>query len=137
MLPDDFPGAAGKYVLDSEVLLAASRFDGAGYLAGYAVECTIKTVAQVEGQDPHGHDLNVLSRKALELAALPTQRTARYLKDPNLTTLSYGDLPGWRHTLRYQPDGFVGEANSRVWVAEARRLYEDVIVRMRIDGVLK
>ena len=41
-MPDDFPGAASKHTLDSEVLLAAHSFDGAGYLAGYAVECTIK-----------------------------------------------------------------------------------------------
>ena len=29
MPPDDYPGAASKHVLDSEALLAASRFDGA------------------------------------------------------------------------------------------------------------
>jgi hypothetical protein len=49
MPPDDFPGAASKHVLDGEALLAANRFDGAGYLAGYAVECTTKTLVQVEG----------------------------------------------------------------------------------------
>ncbi len=49
MPPDDYPGAASKHVLDGEALLAAGRFDGAGYLAGYAVECAITTVAQVEG----------------------------------------------------------------------------------------
>jgi hypothetical protein len=79
---DDYLGAASKHVLDSEALLAASHFDGAGYLAGYAVECTIKTVAQVEGSGSHGHDLGGLSRKALVLAAMPSNRTARYLRIP-------------------------------------------------------
>jgi hypothetical protein len=100
------------------------------------VECTIKTVVLVEGSAPTGHDLGKLSRRALELAALPSQRTARYLKHSGFTTLAYGDLPGWKETLRYQPDGFIGEAFSRAWVAEARRLYDEVIVQMKINGDL-
>ena len=71
---DDFPGAASKHLFDSEALLAASRFDGAGYLAGYAVECTIKTIAYVEGnQSTRTHDLGGLSRKALEFGCATIQ----------------------------------------------------------------
>jgi hypothetical protein len=137
MPPDDFPGAASKHVLDSEALLAAKRFDGAGYLAGYAVECTIKTVAQVEGQTlGREHNLNNLSRKALALAALPTNRTARYLTNPNFTTLVYGGPPGWKETMRYQADGFIEQSDATRWVAEARRLYDEVIVQMRLNGDL-
>jgi len=94
MPPDDYPGAASKHVLDSEALLAARRFDGAGYLAGYAVECTIKTLIRLEGQSLRGHNLETLSCKAMGLAALPRQRTARYVTNPNLTTLTYGDPLG-------------------------------------------
>ena len=116
MPPDDYPGAASKHVLDSEVLLAGNRFDGAGYLAGYAVECTIKTVAQVEGRRLSGHNLGELSRDALVLVALPTGRTARYLTNPNFTSLTYGDPAGMEgsHALSAvrirEPDrrGFVG-----------------------------
>ncbi len=136
MPPDDYPGAASKHVLDGEALLAANRFDGAGYLAGYSVECTIKTLAQLEGASPWGHNLGGLSREALRLAALPSQRTACYVTNPNLTTLTYGDPPGWKEELRYQPDGFVGEASAKAWVAEARRLYDEVIVQMKLNGDL-
>ena len=52
-----------------------------------------------------------------------------------MTTLTYEDPPGWNEKLRYQPDGHVGEAAARAWVAEARRLYDEVIVQMRVDGV--
>lgn len=135
MPPDDFPGAASKHVEDSEALLAVSRFDGAGYLAGYAVECTIKTVAQVEGKGLRGHDLGKLSREALRLAALPG-RTARYLTHPSITTLAYGDPPGWMETIRYQAAGFVSEKDALAWVAEARRLHDEVIVQMRLNGDL-
>lgn len=137
MPPDDYPGAASKHVLDSEALLAANRFDGAGYLAGYAVECTIKTVAQIEGKDLQGHDLGNLSRKALVLAALPSGRTARYLTNPDFTTLTYGDPPGWRHTMRYQAAGFVKQKDAVAWVAEARRLHDEVIVQMKLNGDLR
>jgi hypothetical protein len=137
-MPDDFPGAASKHVLDSEALLAANRFDGAGYLAGYAVECTIKTVAQVEGRKlGKRHDLGDLSRKALVLVALPSSRTARYLTNPNFTTLTYGDPPGWKETMRYQAVGFVNRADAVAWVAEARRLHDEVILEMKKDGILR
>lgn len=136
MPPDDYPGAAFKHVLDGEALLAAGRFDGAGYLAGYAVECTIKTVAQVEGKLLRSHDLGDLSRSALTLVALPSGRTARYLTNPNFTTLTYGDPPGWRETMRYQAAGFVNQTDAANWVAEARRLHDEVIVQMRLNGDL-
>ena len=71
MPPDDFPGAASKHVLDGEALLAANHFDGAGYLAGYAVECTIKTLVKVAGASLWGHNLGDLSRKALGLFPSP------------------------------------------------------------------
>ncbi len=137
MPPDDFPGAASKHVLDSEALLAADRFDGAGYLAGYAVECTIKTVAQVEGSGRLSfHNLGALSREAMALAALPSGRTGRYLTNPKFTTLAYGDPPGWKETMRYQAAGFVNQAHAVAWVAEARRLHDEVIVQMRLNGDL-
>jgi hypothetical protein len=137
MPPDDYPGAVSKHVLDCETLLAAGHFDGAGYLAGYAVECTIKTVAQVEGSPLRpSHDLGKLSRGALALVALSSARTARYLSDPNFTTLTYGDPPGWRETIRYQAAGFITPADAANWVGEARRLYDEVIVQMRLNGDL-
>ncbi len=107
-----------------------------GLLAGYAVECTIKTVAQVEGNLLRGHNLGDLSRSALALVALSSGRTARYLTNPNFTTLTYGDPPGWKETMRYQAAGFVNQSGAANWVAEARRLHDEVIVQMsfRVAG---
>jgi HEPN domain-containing protein len=82
MPSDNYPRAASKHVLDSEALLAANRFDGAGYLAGYAVECTIKTLIQVQDKPLQTHDLGALSRQALDLKALPGGRTATYITHP-------------------------------------------------------
>lgn len=45
---DDYPDAAEKHLEDSKVLMAGSRHDGAAYLAGYVVECVLKTLIQLE-----------------------------------------------------------------------------------------
>ena len=136
-MADNYPEAARKHVLDSEALLSASRYDGAGYLAGYAVECTLKTLIWVEtGKGARDtHDLNILSSRALQLAGLPTQKTAAYAKGPMITSLPYGPA-GWRETLRYEAEGTVTRADCEARVSEVRRLHDAVIIPMKFDGVL-
>ena len=48
---DDYPDAAGKHMEDSNVLIAGSRYDGGAYLAGYVVECSLKTLIQLEPEE--------------------------------------------------------------------------------------
>lgn len=43
---DDYPAAAKKHLNDAKALVDAKRFDGAGYLAGYAIECSLRSVVQ-------------------------------------------------------------------------------------------
>lgn len=86
---DDHPEAAGKHLGDALVLSEAKRWDGAAYLAGYVVECSLKCLVIIEhngnvglaqaGAQARGlgHDLNALSQEALRLAVLPGARTAR------------------------------------------------------------
>jgi len=116
---DNFPEAARKDVVDSETLLSMNRYDGAGYLAGYAVECTLKTLIWVETGSAWGHNLNDLSSRALQLAPV-----------------AYGRPRGWRETLRYEAEGTVSEAESRLRVSEARRLHDEVITPMKLDGLI-
>jgi len=135
-MPDNYPEAAGKHAVDCAALLAASRFDGAGYLAGYVVECVLKTLIRVENTAPRfDHDLGRLSRKAAKLASLPSQKTAKYVTTPNVTILTYGLPTGWDENLRYEAPGAVTEATAKAWVAEAQRLHREVIVAMKLDGV--
>lgn len=136
-MADNYPEAARKHVLDSEALLGARRYDGAGYLAGYAVECTLKTLIWVETREKgSSHDLNSLSARALQLAGQPAQKTAAYVKGPPVTSLRYGP-PGWRETLRHEPEGTVARTDCEAWVAEARRLHDTIIIPMKLDGVLR
>jgi hypothetical protein len=135
-VPDNYPEAAWKHVSDCEILLSAKRYDGAGYLAGYAVECTLKTLIQVERPPGvRGHDLNSLSIQALQLIGLPGQRTRSYVRNPIITSLPYGPQ-GWRETLRYEAAGAVSQADSEAWVKEAKRLCDEIIIPMIVDGVI-
>jgi len=133
---DNYPEAVRKHVLDSEALLLMNRYDGAGYLAGYAVECILKTLIWVEnGATGGGHDLNRLSARALSLHSLPSQKTAAYVTQTGITSLLYGPA-GWRETLRYEAEGAVSGTDSAAWVSEARRLHDEVIIPMKLDGVI-
>jgi HEPN domain-containing protein len=134
---DNHPEAAEKHVLDSEALLKVNRYDGAGYLAGYAVECTLKTLILIEGHRMRGHNLNELSIRALALASVPTQKTAKYINSSAITTITYGHGPqDWNESLRYEPEGAIKPADCLTWVSEARRLYDGVIWQMKLDGLL-
>jgi len=134
---DDYAAAAGKHVQDAGVLLLNGRFDGAGYLAGYAVECVLKRLIQVERHPvERHHDLSALSATASRLASQPGQRTARYVKNPGVTSLRYGFPGGWKETLRYTAPGTVTETEAVSWLEEARRLHSEVIVAMKLDGVI-
>lgn len=136
----DYPEAAVKHCDDARHLLSGSHADGAAYLAGYAVECALKTLIQVERATvaPVGqwkHRLNDLSIEALRLAALPTNKTARYLSNPALTTLRYGPPPaGWKEDLRYYPAGTIPQPTAEQWVDEADRLYIEIIGELKKDG---
>jgi hypothetical protein len=118
------------------------RYDGAAYLAGYAVECILKTLIQLgqpSGTLPRAlkiHDINELSKKALSLATLPCSRTARYFPlGSSVTSFPYGNLPlGWKETLRYYHEGTIPQTTASAWLSEVKRLYEHVLWGLIKDG---
>jgi hypothetical protein len=137
----DYPAASRKHCVDARVLSDNQRCDGAAYLAGYAVECIIKTVIQVENKSakvPHKHDLDDLSSRALLLMALPNSRTARYFKEINSIGIPYKEPPlGWNERLRYHPENKIPSQTANEWVSEAERLYVNVIGGLMKDGEVK
>jgi hypothetical protein len=137
---EDYPDAASKHCSDARSLLDEGRPDGAAYLAGYAVECILKTLIQVgrggravvKGR---GHDLNALGADATRLASLPTSRIASYFRGGPLAALPYAAPPaGWKETLRYYPEGTISPALAKAWTEEAERLYTDVVGELKKNG---
>lgn len=137
MMADNYPEAARKHATDCRILYANGRFDGAGYLAGYAVECVLKTLIKVEsGTKVSDHNLLRLSSEAMRLASLPAQKTAKYVTRSGVTMLRYKGPDGWRETLRYEAAGVVSETDAKAWVDEAQRLHQEIIVAMKLDGMI-
>jgi len=134
---DDHPDAAGKHLLDALTLRKNGRFDGAAYLSGYVVECSLKTLIIFQTRKAiRGHKLNDLSKRALELAKLPTSKTARFNKVIS-GKLSIGDpVTGWKETLRYHASGSISSVEANAWVDEAVAVYQSTVAQMKLDGIL-
>jgi len=111
---------------DARILLRNSRFDGAGYLCGYAIEVALKLqVCQFrnwEGQPENErenssfqilrtHDLNAL----LQLTSITVQRE---IKSRQFTEWSI--IRTWHPEARYHPIGSVsrGDAEALLQAAE-------------------
>jgi hypothetical protein len=134
---DDHAEAAGKHLVDSRTLANAGGADGAAYLAGYVVECCLKTLVLVaSGAVAQVHSLNDLTSEALRLAALPGSRTVRYAPRQTPGHALYDRAHGWRPALRYRPPGHIAPAVAAAWLAEAELVYVSTIVTMRLDGVV-
>ena len=135
---DDYPDASKKHIEDSEVLFIAARYDGAGYLAGYAIECILKAIILVEkGNSVRHHDLNKISTNLKFILATPSSKTAKYIKNPNITKMKYGkSVSEWEETIRYQSQGRVNNTDASDWIKEAKRLYQEVIYQIILDGVI-
>ena len=141
---DDHPEAAGKHLDDAFTLFVNERYDGAGYLAGYVVECSLKSVVLFSSPGPgtnwkkqDGHKLNTLSTKAVHLAvSLSAGRTARYVPNQTPGHSIYASATGWRETLRYRPSATVSDQAAAAWIEEAEKVYESTVAKMWKDGVL-
>jgi len=134
---DDYPEAAKKHLGDAETLFQAQHYDGAGYLTGYIAECVLKTVIVLEGGKAlRVHKLHDLSQSALELAAMPSAKTAKYAIGPSPGHSMYDAARGWRETLRYRPAGSITPQEATDWLTEARTLYAAAIIPMQLDGLI-
>lgn len=89
---DDHPDAAAKNLDDASALFGARRFDGAAYLAGYVVECSLKTVivvheiAKQAGLTPVTLAAGMASSTAPVVAALPGSYQKARLASKSPTT---------------------------------------------------
>ena len=134
---DDYVDAASKHVKDARILLDQNRLDNAEYLAGYVVECTLKTIAVLEGINVrmYKHDINQIHSKLVrDIPSLASPKTAAYIRYP-ITNLQYGLPNGWEEVMRYRSP-FVAKACAESWVIEAERLYRQIIQTMQKDGLI-
>src|SRR5206468_11481018 len=95
-------------IADAAILLAAGRWSGAYYLAGYAVECALKAcIARLTNQDDfpdkkfasdcYTHSIEQL----VKLAGLKVQRDADATANPDLEA-NWGIVKDWTEEGRYE-----------------------------------
>ncbi|MCY4635956.1 MAG: HEPN domain-containing protein [Acidobacteria bacterium] len=133
---DDYPDAAGKHMEDSNVLLAERRYDGAAYLAGYVVECALKTLIQLEtGNAEHSHDLGGLCDQLDRLAAQAGARQGKVYLAAEAALRASTVLHNWRPEQRYRGPG-VGAAEAGAWNQEAGFAYRKIIGKLRLAGAI-
>jgi hypothetical protein len=133
---DDYPDAAGKHLADAEALVAARRYDGAGYLAGYVVECALKSLLQVEtggAQQTHSYAklLDQVGKTCLTAGAM----TAKYVTE-TIRGIPNAAIAGWKETMRYRSPS-MGSGDAHAWIDDATVVYTDTIASMILDGVIQ
>ena len=163
---DDHPEAAAKHLDDAAALLAARRYDGAGYLAGYVLECAFKTIiileeiAQTAGLTPTtlaadlktgGPAINAGlesgMKKALKLKHDLDKLSKEALRLASLSgaaTAKYAPSTAagaiyagaLTESIRYHKPGSVGATVASQWHIEAKIVYESTVAEMRRDGVV-
>jgi hypothetical protein len=135
---DDYPEAARKHCDDASVLNAGGRPDGSAYLAGYVVECALKTLLRHEGRTPprgkKGHDLTHLAGLMLQVRALAGAKTAIYLTSPVLSVCAK-PIASWDPEIRYRAPSMTPAAAS-TWLGDAQAIYKATVGQMFLDGVL-
>jgi HEPN domain-containing protein len=105
----DFQQLAELRITEAEVLLAEGKYDGAYYLAGYAVECGLKAcIAKLTSQhdfppkpkfihDYYSHEIERL----LKTAGLVAERDADMARDPTLMA-NWTVVNDWTEDSRYE-----------------------------------
>jgi len=133
---DDYPDAAAKHLADAKALTVAHRYDGAGYLAGYVVECALKSLLQVEiGEAPRTHSYQDLLGEIGNTCLAAGAATAKYVTAP-IRAIREGPIGGWRETMRYRSPSMSG-GDAEAWVEAATLVYTDTVATMILDGVIQ
>lgn len=134
---DDYPEAAFKHLKDAEALLAAHRYDGAGYHAGYVVECALKTLLLHAGlvHRLRTHNLRDLSGYVAALVSDP-RGYGQFIPQPPVA-IPYATPPqGWKESMRYRAPGDLNRQQARQWVNEAKRVYRTSVREMIKKGLI-
>lgn len=132
---DDYPRAARRHLVDATVLKTRQRYDGAAYLAGYVVECSLKALIEAEtGHVDQTHDLSRLRDTLTRLIRLADARTAR-LAEPLVGLLRRSGVLAWDPQMRYRTSE-VGADQAQRWVLDAQVVYSAVIGAMTMDGLI-
>jgi hypothetical protein len=132
---DDHPSAAGKHLQDAGALLAAGRADGAAYLSGYVVECSLKSIFQLETNKPlTGHYLPTLYHQVSAVSAIAGAKTAKYFGSVTASVLG-SPIASWHPGMRYRAPSMI-LSDAQKWHQTAVHVFHETIAEMLLDGAV-
>lgn len=145
---DDHPEAAAKNLQDAETLLRAGRHDGAAYLGGYVIESSLKTLIlhdRAYDATRGAHDAGRLKKAHAQVASKSFGHALMKLMNASMGHhgAAYAPTPEnlskhtatWSESWRYRAPG-VAQGVAADILADANRVYRQVVVKMRQDGIL-
>lgn len=133
---EDFPEATARHLRDAGILLKVNRPDGAAYLAGYVVECGLKSLYLLENKDllPKEWKIHGLADLASKVIAMTGSESATYLE--TVKSVAKMAIAEWNPSIRYRASGAVNAETAKAWLADAERVHNATFARMKLDGVL-
>lgn len=126
-MPESYSEAASRHFADAGQLAEKERWDGAGYLIGYAVECAIKSAIAA------ARPIVAEDRKHLPYLIDRAKKSPQGRRQQSVFTLleKSGFMEGWHVDMRYAADGGVDEERYKGWRADASRMLAAANVRRR------
>jgi len=149
---DDYPVASTKHLADAQTLAKNGRHLGCAYLAGYVVECALKSVLLYEaswdqaarrydsqklGKEQarlrqFAHNLKALRDEVIGVNVRATTRSQRYV--PNLPRGAV--IWDWSESLRYRAPTAIMPPHAQSMLQDATKVYQQTISLMARDQVL-
>ncbi len=126
-MPEAYADSALRHSADADLLTTGGRFQGAGYLIGFAVECAIKSAILVARPSAGAPQIHLP-----ELVEGAKKRLQGRRKHAMFTLLEQVDfMKNWSIDIRYANDGAVDEDQFRRWRADANRALAAANLRRR------
>ncbi len=133
-MKESFAIAAARHWNDASLLFKESRFANSGYLAGYAVECSLKALVAWTHIRPKSlsHNIEAISQDVLPLATILTPSLGRY-GVPESEEVDHV-MAIWRPELRYADNAQPDEPTAQMWLHAAEQAYLAIVVKLILDG---
>lgn len=114
--PEDYEASAIRHFKDAGALAQGSKWDNAGHLVGFAVECAIKHKIGVVGEGE-------VKQHLPEMLPAARKRLGTRQNFVGLFNLIKGDvLKGWSVDHRYSQDNRVTKEIYEDWSRQAQRI---------------
>lgn len=134
---ENFGSAAARHWEDAQRLHVIGRADNSAYLAGYAIECSLKVLIEITGPNPKalGHNLSGLSGDALVLACVLAPWLHRY--QISRTEDFEHVMRAWVPEMRYSATGQVSGEQCERFLRAAKSVFQEIVLSAHLDGLVR